>query len=136
MAAYTGRHLVEIPLSRIRTCDELKRAFYLSSYDTIELDFASKLIVFEDIDCMADVIKKRDPSSALDLVSFVESPQATLTTNGDGVTVQLTESDVETRTKTLSKEFLRDLLGQYTHFNYFSQSISCIDLTPQFPCEH
>ena len=51
MAAYTGRHIVEIPLSRIRTCDELKRAFYLSSYDTIGLDFANKLIVFEDIDC-------------------------------------------------------------------------------------
>ncbi len=51
MAAYTGRHLVEIPLSRIRTCDELKRAFYLDSYDTIELNFANKLIVFEDIDC-------------------------------------------------------------------------------------
>jgi len=51
MAAYTGRHLVEIPLSRIRTCDELKRAFYLNSYDTIELDFSNKLIVFEDIDC-------------------------------------------------------------------------------------
>jgi hypothetical protein len=51
MAAYTGRHLVEIPLSRIRTCDELKRAFYFNSYDTIELDFSNKLIVFEDIDC-------------------------------------------------------------------------------------
>jgi hypothetical protein len=50
MATYTGRHLVEIPLSRIRICDELKRAFYLDSYDTIELNFANKLIVFEDID--------------------------------------------------------------------------------------
>jgi hypothetical protein len=58
MAAYTGRYLVQIPLSRIRTCDELKRAFYLSSCDTIELDFASKLIVFEDIDCS----KLFDPS--------------------------------------------------------------------------
>jgi hypothetical protein len=51
IAAYTGRHLVEIPLSRIRTCDELKRAFYLNSYDTIDLNFSNKLIVFEDIDC-------------------------------------------------------------------------------------
>ena len=51
MAAYTKRHIVEIPLSRIHTCDELKQAFFLDSYDKVELDFANKIIVFEDIDC-------------------------------------------------------------------------------------
>jgi chaperone BCS1 len=51
IASYTKRHLVEIPLSRIRTCDELKQAFFLDSYDKTDLDFANKIIVFEDIDC-------------------------------------------------------------------------------------
>lgn len=51
IAAYTKRHLVEIPLSRIRTCDELKRAFFLNSYDKLDLNFDKKIIVFEDIDC-------------------------------------------------------------------------------------
>lgn len=51
IASYTKRHLVEIPLSRIRICDELKQAFFLDSYDKTDLDFTNKIIVFEDIDC-------------------------------------------------------------------------------------
>ena len=51
IASYTKRHLIEIPLSRIRTCDELKQAFFLDSYDNINLDFDNKIIIFEDIDC-------------------------------------------------------------------------------------
>jgi hypothetical protein len=51
IASYTKRHIVEIPLSRIQTCNELKQAFFLDSYDTTDLGFSNKIIVFEDIDC-------------------------------------------------------------------------------------
>ncbi len=51
IASYTKRHLVEIPLSRIRTCGELKQTFFLDSYDKTDLDFTNKIIVFEDMDC-------------------------------------------------------------------------------------
>jgi hypothetical protein len=121
MAAYTGRHLVEIPLSRIRTCDELKRAFYLNSYDTIELDFSNKLIVFEDIDCsklfdssfcseqlktifvlVSSIIKKRSETSTADSV----------TSDVDSLIVHLEQSDIDTRKKKLSKKDLRSLLGE------------------------
>ncbi|CAF4193369.1 unnamed protein product [Adineta steineri] len=106
IAAYTGRHLVEIPLSRIRSCDELKRAFYLNSYDTIDLNFSDKIIVFEDIDCMSNVIKRRSTTS-----SSSSSSSDSITSDTDDVTIRLQQEDLDKREKKLSKQYLRNLIG-------------------------
>ncbi|CAF4207043.1 unnamed protein product, partial [Adineta steineri] len=87
LASYTKRHLVEIPLSRIRTCDELEQAFFLNSYDMTNLDFSNKIIVFEDIDCITS-------------------------TEGNDVVIHLEQDDIDTKKKKMSKQSLRSLLGE------------------------
>src|SRR5204863_351749 len=55
IANYTKRHILEIPLSRVKTCAELKNIFYLDEYNNVKIPFEKKIIVFEDIDCMRDI---------------------------------------------------------------------------------
>ncbi|CAF3660239.1 unnamed protein product [Adineta steineri] len=104
LASYTKRHLVEIPLSRIRTCDELEQAFFLNSYDMTNLDFSNKIIVFEDIDCMSHLIKKRSTSST--------TSEPVTSTEGDNVVIHLEQDDIDTKKKKMSKQSLRSLLGE------------------------
>ncbi|AYV76269.1 MAG: putative AAA+ family ATPase [Terrestrivirus sp.] len=59
IAKYTGRNVVSVSLSQIKTFKELRDAFFTEEYESINLSFDKKIIVFEDIDCMADIIKDR-----------------------------------------------------------------------------
>lgn len=63
IANYTKRHILEIPLSRIKTCKELKDIIFLNEYDNVELEFKNKIIILEDIDCMSEIIKNRDKNN-------------------------------------------------------------------------
>jgi SpoVK/Ycf46/Vps4 family AAA+-type ATPase len=57
------RHLVVIPLSKIKTQRQFHQAFFENEYSHKNaknpISFDKKIIVFEDIDCMADVIMER-----------------------------------------------------------------------------
>jgi len=57
------RHLVVIPLSKIKTQRQFHQAFFENEYSHKNaknpISFEKKIIVFEDIDCMADVIMER-----------------------------------------------------------------------------
>ena len=57
------RHLIVIPLSKIKTQRQFHQAFFESEYShknaKNRISFDKKIIVFEDIDCMADVIMER-----------------------------------------------------------------------------
>jgi hypothetical protein len=59
IAKYTNRHILEIPLSRIETYEELHKLIFTESYDSINLGFKNKILLLEDVDCMTNVIKKR-----------------------------------------------------------------------------
>ncbi|CAF2031367.1 unnamed protein product [Rotaria magnacalcarata] len=108
IASYTKRHLVEIPLSRIRTCDELKQAFFLGSYDKTDLDFKKKIIVFEDIDCMSHIIKKRSTTTT---TTTATTPGPVTSVESDDVVIPLEQVDIDARTKKMSKQSLRTILG-------------------------
>ncbi|UJR17576.1 hypothetical protein I4U23_004472 [Adineta vaga] len=107
IASYTKRHLVEIPLSCVRTCGELRQAFFLNSYDMTDLDFSHKIIVFEDIDCMSHIIKKRSTST------FVSAEKSDIVTSieGDNIIFHLEDDDIDLRKKNLSNQTLRSILG-------------------------
>ena len=59
IAKYTGRNVVSVSLSQIKTFKELRDAFFTEEYESINLSFDKKIIVFEDIDCMSNIIKDR-----------------------------------------------------------------------------
>lgn len=66
LAKYLNRHLIIIPLSKIYTEEQLNNAFYELKYtckNKNSIDFNQKIICFEDIDCMSDIVNKRENKS-------------------------------------------------------------------------
>lgn len=66
IANYTGRHLLDISLNRIKTCGELKSIFtseYLGKY---YVPVNKRIIIIEDIDCMINLVKDRNESDSND----------------------------------------------------------------------
>lgn len=63
IANKTKRDIIIIPLKMIKTTSQLKQVFYESTYnicnDKNSKSFDKKIIVFEDIDCIGDIIKNR-----------------------------------------------------------------------------
>ena len=66
LANMTGRHLVILSLKMITTKQQLESFFFEDKYNTDNkkngVGFDKKIIVIEDIDCMGDVILRREPS--------------------------------------------------------------------------
>ena len=64
IANHTKRHLVVIPLNLIKTCGQLADCFFENKFvddnEKNTINFDNKIIVFEDIDCMTDIIKDRE----------------------------------------------------------------------------
>ena len=58
------RHLIEIPLDIINTKTEFVNAFFETKYNSNNKDksigFHDKIILFEDIDCMSDIVYDRE----------------------------------------------------------------------------
>lgn len=66
LAKYTNRHLVVIPLKIIKTKKQLEGFFFENTYvgynEKGSVSFDKKIIVFEDIDCIGDIILDRNRS--------------------------------------------------------------------------
>ena len=62
-----NRHLIVIPLQKIKTVKELSDCFFESKYNNYNkensITFDKKIIVFEDIDCMSNIVKQRSESN-------------------------------------------------------------------------
>ena len=63
IANYTGRHIIVIPLKIIKTKQQLEYYFFEDTYnydnEKRDIAFDKKIIVFEDIDCIGDIILER-----------------------------------------------------------------------------
>lgn len=59
IANYTNRHIINIDLSKIKTCKQLINIFYNDKMNNIQIPIDKKIIVFEDIDCMIDIVLER-----------------------------------------------------------------------------
>lgn len=64
LANKTKRDIVLLPLKMIKTKTELNQLFYETRYNRNNEEnsksFDKKIIVFEDIDCIGDIVKRRD----------------------------------------------------------------------------
>ena len=64
LANYTNRHLVVISLKMIKTKLQLEQFFFENRYnennEPYDISFDKKIIVFEDIDCIGDIILDRN----------------------------------------------------------------------------
>jgi hypothetical protein len=63
LSTYLNRHIISMTLSRIKTPKQLHDFYFETQYnnanDKNTLGFDKKIIVFEDIDCIGDIILKR-----------------------------------------------------------------------------
>ncbi len=63
LSNYLNRNIVSISLSMIQTEEELFKVYFEEMYkqsNKTKIGFEDKIIVFEDIDCMNDIVKKRE----------------------------------------------------------------------------
>ena len=66
LANKLNRHLVVIHMNKIKTQSEFEKCYFEEKYSSNNLDnipFDKKIIVLEDIDCMIDIVKKRDENN-------------------------------------------------------------------------
>lgn len=63
LSSKLGRHIISIPLSIVKTKTQMQDVYYESQYmgdnEKNSIGFDKKIIVFEDIDCVGDVVMKR-----------------------------------------------------------------------------
>ena len=74
LANLLQRHIIEIPLKKIHTCEALYDAFYTEGVEDLSLKFEEKIIVLEDIDAMDDIIKKRMDNNILHQKNLLKEP--------------------------------------------------------------
>lgn len=64
LANYTNRHIVVISLKLIKTKAQLEKIFFENTYNDDNEDYSinwnKKILVFEDIDCIGDIILNRE----------------------------------------------------------------------------
>ena len=64
LANYTNRHVVVISLKLIKTKNQLEQFFYESKYNSNNehngISWDKKILVFEDIDCIGDIVLSRE----------------------------------------------------------------------------
>lgn len=68
IANYLNRHLIIIPLNKIKSLEQLYEYFFENTYSPLNTNgsirFEDKIIVLEDIDCMSKIVKKRKSSDS------------------------------------------------------------------------
>lgn len=68
IANYLNRHLIIIPLNKIKSLEQLYEYFFENTYNPLNANgsirFKDKIIVLEDIDCMSNIVKKRKSSDS------------------------------------------------------------------------
>jgi len=57
---YTKRHVLVIPLNRIKTCGQLESVFFNKEINSKVIPMENRIYIFEDIDCLCDIIKSRE----------------------------------------------------------------------------
>ena len=70
LANYTNRHIIVFSLKLIKTKSQLEQFFFENTYNDKNeynsIGFDKKIIVFEDIDCIGDIILERNRNKAKD----------------------------------------------------------------------
>ena len=81
IANYTGRHIIVISPKLIKTKQQLEQFFFETTYNEYNekgcIPFNNKIIVFEDIDCIGDLVFDRDkmPDSKENIISLLKNKE-------------------------------------------------------------
>lgn len=92
IANLTKRNIISVPLSKVKTFKELRDIFFTEEYESINLEFDKKIIVFEDIDCMTDIIKERTKDKTKNVTK--KDKKDKINKNKEDVNSDITLSDI------------------------------------------
>jgi chaperone BCS1 len=91
IANYTKRHVIVISLKLIKTKKQLDSIFFEERYNLNNkknsICFDKKIIVFEDIDCIGDIILDREKKKNKSLTGFVKKIEFEELTNNSKINV-------------------------------------------------
>ena len=91
IANHTKRHIVVIPLKIIKTKQQLECYFFEDTYnhdnEKRDMTFDKKIIVFEDIDCIGDIILERKTQQTQQNKNINKLPFNGIKTDNDSVKV-------------------------------------------------
>ena len=77
LANYTNRHIVVLSLKIIKTKRQLERFFFENTYNESnekgDISFDKKIIVFEDIDCIGDIVLDRNKKEESSITPIVKT---------------------------------------------------------------
>jgi hypothetical protein len=104
LANLTGRHLVVLSLKLIKTKRQLEDFFYEDkyNYDNKTIGFDKKIIIIEDIDCMGDIVLKRQQKKK---AAVAEAKNST-----DAILQLMVENNDKTSDLTTTKSSSEDLI--------------------------
>ena len=118
IANYTNRHVIVISLKLIKTKKQLDSIFFEERYNSYNkkssIGFDNKIVVFEDIDCVGDIVLDREKKKNKSItgfgkkLEFDELPQSSKINVGDLLeTIVATENTLEKKCE-LPKLLLED----------------------------
>eukprot|EP01065_Artemidia_motanka_P047743 TRINITY_DN7548_c0_g2_i1.p1 TRINITY_DN7548_c0_g2~~TRINITY_DN7548_c0_g2_i1.p1 ORF type:complete len:620 (+),score=178.29 TRINITY_DN7548_c0_g2_i1:146-2005(+) len=99
LANYTGRHIVNVPLSRINTNQELMDIMFDQKYRIpdedmpVRLGFAQVIYVMEDIDCASDIVHTRQKKGGMEKQKKLRLPASEEKAEAQLLTRAMTEDD-------------------------------------------
>lgn len=131
VAQYTGRHIINIPLARIKTNEELTQLFFGGEYEVEgqyypqELRFKDVIFVMEDVDAASKVVQRRDGKKTAEVTQtqHVELPvpkcmwQMLMESNNDEckqLVEKLMEKSARLKEKALASETMHSLAKRMT----------------------
>jgi hypothetical protein len=91
LANYTGRHVIIMSLKIIKTKRQLEQFFFENTYndknEKQSISFDKKIIVFEDIDCIGDIILDRNSKKTNSDSSLNSFKDKNVSTNADSIKI-------------------------------------------------
>lgn len=144
IASRLGRHIISISLAKIKTKKQLYDFYYETQYnssnDKNAIGFDKKIIVFEDIDCIGDIVKNRnskdspppdgeldsvDESGSVDLEEFLD---ATLPSGAKLTPEDKVKHEIAKATKYVLKKMNSDSTGKGPFGPNMNDNITLDDL--------
>ena len=119
MANKGKRHIIEVPMSRVKTNEELEDIINLTNIDNVKFDKEDVIILFDEIDCGSS-LKKRDNFEKVDGIDSVSENHTVAAKEKDGVIIEKDELSLGTVLSRL------DGIGSYNGI-IFIATTNCIN---------
>ena len=111
VANYLDRHIIVIPLNKISSQEEFMKAFNEQTYNKNNpknsICFEKKIIVFEDIDCMIDMVKDRSEISSGPTMNNPQAPEPQNTEEKTGELIKAVIADIRNEDENQLSSFMK-----------------------------